>query len=83
MQLAAEAYAQTKACVDAWAKALSPAEGSETLSNEDKIPLDQRRCDGFLAMVDSATPGHGSASGSARGPSAPDPFLVVAHVPLA
>ncbi len=54
------------------------AEGSETLSNEDKVPLDQRRCDGFLAMVDSATPGRhpGSASGSANeGRSRPQPVL--------
>jgi hypothetical protein len=71
MQLPAEAYAQTKACVDAWAK---------TIPHEDTIPLDQRRCDGFMAMVDSATPGRGK--GSAEQPSTPKPFLVVAHVPL-
>ena len=44
VQLPKESYAQTKACVDAWAK---------TIPNEDKIPLDQRRCDGFLGIVDS------------------------------
>ncbi len=72
MQLPHEAYAQTKACVDAWA---------ETILGEDKIPLDQRRCDGFMAMVDRATPGR-PAAGPANEPSAPNPFLVVAHVPL-
>ncbi len=74
MQLAAEAYAQTKACVDAWAESVSPrTEETRRCQIEDKIPLDQRRCDGFLAIVDSATPGHGSASGSAslEGPAPP------------
>src|SRR5277367_885207 len=37
VQLPQEAYAQTKACVDAWA---------ETVVSENKMPLDQRRCDG-------------------------------------
>ena len=82
VQLPQEAYAQTKACVGAWAESVSPEEQSE-----EKVPLDQRRCDGFLAMVDSATPGaRGTASGaSGAGPAnepAPGPFLVVAHVPL-
>ena len=71
VQLPKESYAQTKACVDAWAK---------TIPNEDKIPLDQRRCDGFLGIVDSATSGLGSVS--ANDARRPDPFLVVAHVPL-
>jgi Domain of unknown function (DUF222)/HNH endonuclease len=73
MQLPKEAYAQTKACVDAWAK---------TVPTEDKIPLDQRRCDGFMAMVDSATPGRGPTAGPSEALAAPKPFLVVAHVPL-
>ena len=34
-------------------------------------------------MVDAATPGPGPASGPSKGSSTPDPFLVVAHVPLA
>ena len=68
VQLPQEAYAQTKACVDAWA---------ETIPGEDKIPLDQRRCDGFMGMVDSATPGRGPKEVTGA-----NPFLVVAHVPL-
>ena len=46
--------------------------------------MDQRRCDGFMGMVDLATPG-----GVRRGrrdtsdpATAPNPFFVVAHVPL-
>jgi hypothetical protein len=67
LQLPKESYAQTKACVDAYAAGVSTEEGT---------PLDQRRCDGFLGIVDLAT--H-AANGT---PTAPKPFLVVAHVPL-
>jgi hypothetical protein len=73
MQLPQESYAQTKACVDAWAK---------TIPKEDKIPLDQRRCDGFMGMVEVATPGRGPTPGPSGEVAAPKPFLVVAHVPL-
>ena len=86
VQLPPEAYAQTKACVDAWAESVSPEDESDKPDKTDKperTPLDQRRCDGFLAMVDAATPGPGPAAGPSKGSSTPDPFLVVAHVPLA
>ena len=52
-------------------------------------PLDQRRCDGFMAMVDSVhrhrlvRPGRPqAASTTATHHSPPNPFFVVAHVPL-
>jgi hypothetical protein len=87
LQLPTEAYAQTKACIDAWAQTVPVEEGTE-------VPLDQRRCDGFMAMVDSAgsgstgsgSTGSGSSgsgsSGSGNGAGTPNPFFVVAHVPL-
>jgi hypothetical protein len=76
MQLPTEAYAQTKACVGAWAETIPDA--------DKKIPLDQRRCDGFMAMVEVATPGRRpqEVAGPSEALSAPKPFLVVAHVPL-
>jgi hypothetical protein len=78
LQLPAESYAQTKTCIDAWAK---------PIPSDEKTPLDQRRCDGFMEIVDSATPGAGSGAGgaggaSANGTAAHNPFFVVAHVPL-
>jgi hypothetical protein len=78
LQVPKEEYARTKACVDAWAGALR---------TDKKAPLDQRRCEGFMGMVDSATPGNGSGTGGAGGrasdpATAPNPYLVVAHVPL-
>jgi hypothetical protein len=97
LQVPTEEYARTKACVDAWEAALASEEEEET-----ETPLDQRRCDGFLAMVDAVTPGKESgAGGGGRGSShpassdsassdpassdpatSPNPFFVVAHVPL-
>jgi hypothetical protein len=87
VQLPKEAYAQTKACVDSFADAV-PSEG--------KTPLDQRRCDGLMGIVDSVTPGRGATTtttttptttpttptSGTTAPSAPSPFFVVAHVPL-
>ena len=67
LQLPKESYAQTKACVDAYAAGVS---------SEEETPLDQRRCDGFMGIVDVAT--HGTSKATA----APNPFFVVAHVPL-
>jgi hypothetical protein len=64
LQLPAESYALARTCVDAWA---------ETVPLEGETPLDQRRCDGFMALVGSATPGSSTA---------PSPFFVVAHVAL-
>jgi hypothetical protein len=90
-QLPEEEYARTKANIDAFAKAVSPEEDK---TDEEKTPLDQRRCDGLMAIVDSVTPGTGNganAGPAARAstpndtsatPTAPNPFFVVAHVPL-
>ena len=60
--------------------------------SEGETPLDQRRFDGFMGMVDLATPGHGSRAATPRShhratstttsTTAPKPFFVVAHVPL-
>jgi hypothetical protein len=96
VQLPKESYAQTKATVDAFA-ANVPSDG--------ETPLDHRRCDGFMGIIDSLTPGRGttkgtsdtsasdtsasgtttsgrSSSGTTTTPTAPNPFFVVAHVPL-
>jgi hypothetical protein len=67
LQLPAEAYAETKACVDAWAA---------TVPSGEETPLDQRRCDGFTGLMHSATPG------SSREATTANPFFVVSHVPL-
>ena len=81
-QLPKDAYAQTKATVDAYGKA-------DSRERENKIPLDQRRCDGFMGIMDSVAPGKPSSGPGASGtskeatkPTPPKPFLVVAHVPL-
>jgi hypothetical protein len=78
LQLPKEEFAKTKACVDAWAA---------SLPSDEEAPLDQRRCDGFMRIVDAATPGASSWAGGVSGASsdsamAPNPFFVVAHVPL-
>ncbi len=75
LQLPTEAYALTKASVDSWAA---------TVPSDEETPLDQRRCDGFMGIVDWATPGGGSRAGEASSDpaTAPNPFFVVAHVPL-
>jgi hypothetical protein len=75
VQLPTEEFARTKACVDSWAA---------TLASDEETPLDQRRSDGFMAIVESATPGNGSGTGgtSSDPATAPNPFFVVAHVPL-
>ena len=87
LQLPKDAYAQTKACVDSWARTVPTDEDTTT-------PLDQRRCDGFMGMVDAAAPGNGnraattSTDTTSQRPrtttlkAAPKPFFVVAHVPL-
>jgi hypothetical protein len=76
-QLPKDAYAQTKATVGAYAATI-PSEG------ENKIPLDQRRHDGFMMIMDSVASGKTSSGKGAAGtsPMPPKPFLVVAHVPL-
>jgi Domain of unknown function (DUF222)/HNH endonuclease len=92
LQLPKEDYAQAKASVDAFAKAVSP-------QGENKIPLDQRRYDGFMRIMDSVAPSGTSVGRTSSGkppvgtaasdtpkeadaPLPPKPFLVVAHVPL-
>jgi hypothetical protein len=89
LQLPQEDYAQAKASVDAFAQAVTP-------QGENKIPLDQRRYDGFMRIMDSVAPGHGNRASSSdspatgtttttptpTSPTTPKPFLVVAHVPL-
>jgi hypothetical protein len=81
IQLPQAEFARTKACVGSWAAALP---------SDEEAPLDQRRCDGFIGIVDSATPGAGGGAGGTGGTggassdpvTAPNPFFVVAHVPL-
>jgi Domain of unknown function (DUF222)/HNH endonuclease len=81
-QFPREDYAQAKASVDAFAKA-------DSRQGENKIPLDQRRYDGLMQIMDSVapdntSPGKGTSGPSkeATTPSSPSPFFVVAHVPL-
>ena len=55
-QLPKEDYARTKACVDAFAAGVSAEEENAAgASGEEKTPLDQRRCDGFMMIIDSVT----------------------------
>jgi hypothetical protein len=89
MQLPSASYAQAKATIDAYAKTVSGPreEVSGPREAEEKIPLDQRRCDGFMMIMDSVGSGQGSSKnpGSPKetaSPGAPGPFFVVAHVPL-
>lgn len=68
LQLPADAYAETRACIEA---------RTAGVPDEDKkTPLDQRRCDGFMDLVRSSEPG---AAGGLPGTSH---YIVVAHVPL-
>jgi hypothetical protein len=70
-QLPAEAYAETKACIDARIADI-PSDG--------ETPLDQRRCDALLEVVRSQTSGSAGSAGKATTAS---PYMVVAHVPMA
>ena len=64
-QLPKEDYALTKACVDAFAAGVSSEEENAAgASGEEKTPLDQRRCDGFMVMIHSVTPGDGTTTTS-------------------
>jgi nicotinamide riboside kinase len=75
LQLPTEEFARTKACVDSWAA---------TFASDEETRLDQRRCDGFMGIVQAATPGadHRAGEVSSDPATAPNPFFVVAHVPL-
>jgi hypothetical protein len=83
MQLPFESYAQTKKTVDAHGDRVSSASGGK---DEEKVPLDQRRCDGFMMIMDSVGSGQGQSkdaqSKDTGSPRTPNPFFVVAHVPL-
>jgi len=74
-QLPEEEYARTKACVDAFADTV-PSDGEKT-------PLDQRRCDGLTAMVDSVTPGRGATSSTTTSGTATTPTSGTATTPSA
>ena len=67
-QLPAEAYAQTKARIDAELGEI-PSDG--------ETPLDHRRCDVFMGIIGACASGSSEATGKAS------PYVVVAHVPLA
>jgi hypothetical protein len=92
-QLPAESYAEARACIDALATQVdAEIHSTGDHSTGDQTPLDQRRCDGFMALVRSATPGLGprsrsGQSGSGQSGSGPvataSPFVVVLHAPLA
>ena len=79
-QLPADAYAQTKARIDAQLAQI-PSEG--------ETPLDQRRCDALLGVVHASVPDPGGRATKANPPSPTSPtttfspYVVVAHVPLA
>jgi hypothetical protein len=66
VQLPAEFYAETQACIDACTR---------EIPNDGKTPLDQRRCDGFMGMVHSST-----AGGSSRATMV-SRYVVVVHAP--
>jgi hypothetical protein len=68
IQLPADAYAESKASLEARAKEL-PSDG--------ETPWDQRLCDGFVGLIRS------SDSGSTSPATAHSRSIVVAHVPLA
>ena len=63
-QLPAESYAATRAWIDALA---------ENVPADPDTPLDQRRCDGLIAMAQS---------GPSTSASTTSPYVVVVHAPL-
>ncbi|MGD0748028.1 MAG: DUF222 domain-containing protein [Acidimicrobiales bacterium] len=67
VQLPAEAYTETRACLEARARKV-PSDG--------ETPWDQRLCDAFMEVIRS------SQRGAPGGPSTSSPYVVVAHVPL-
>ncbi len=66
VQLPAESYAETRACLET---------GARQVPSDGETPWDQRLCDAFMELVRS------SSSGNQGGPKA-SPYFVVAHVPL-
>ena len=68
VQLPAQSFAETRACLEARARHV-PSDG--------ETPWDQRLCDAFLELIRTSA---ADASGSS---SAASPYVVVVHVPLA
>jgi hypothetical protein len=68
VQLPAESFAETRACLEARARQV-PSDG--------ETPWDQRLCDAFLELIRSAHPG------AERRATTSSPYFVVVHVPLA
>ena len=67
VQLPAESYAQTRACLEARAR---------DVASDGETPWDQRLCDAFMEVIASSAPG---ASGRAGTTS---PYVVVVHTAL-
>jgi hypothetical protein len=91
-QLEADTYAEVRAGLEARAKALAKAEHHEgDAEGAEAIRFDRRLADALVAIVRTGGEAKGrlprqSAGGLGTGvddPSAPSPYLVVAHVPLA
>ncbi len=69
VQLPPESFAETRACLEARARAV-PTDG--------ETPWDQRLCDAFIEIIRSSS----SSSGAQGGATTASPYFVVAHVPL-
>jgi Domain of unknown function (DUF222)/HNH endonuclease len=69
VQLPSESFAETRACLEARARAV-PSDG--------ETPWDQRLCDAFAEIIASSAPG-----AQAPGTTNASPYFVVVHVPLA
>jgi hypothetical protein len=88
-QLEADTYAEVRAGLEARAKALAEGEHLGPDASDAPVRLDQRLADALVATVRAGgtSSGPGRAGGSevrpGLAPSAPSPYLVVAHVPLA
>ncbi len=67
VQLPAESFAETRACLEARARNV-PSDG--------ETPWDQRLCDAFMELIRSSSPGSQGRATTAS------PYFVVAHVPL-
>ena len=76
VQLPPVAFAQTRACLEARARAV-PSDG--------ETPFDERLCDAFVELVATSTgpATSGTAKAAATTSAVPSPYVVVAHVPLA
>ena len=70
VQLPPESFAETRACLEARARAV-PSDG--------ETPWDQRLCDAFVEVIRSSAPGAAHPGTPAASAS---PYVVVVHVPL-